>query len=147
MILLLENIIRGVISSVMGDRYVQSDENKKILYRDITILFGHWMSKPLPFVEIKFEKENVCLREIINTTDDNEIGYFSHVDLSCPYTIRQKTKNFPFSSENKSISKDDFNEYMKNIKPKNTVSHNKLICDWTDKKKYLIHYRMLKFFG
>ena len=21
-----------------------------------------------------------------------------------------------------------------------------MICDWTDKKKYLIHYRMLKFF-
>ena len=25
------------------------------------------------------------------------------------------------------------------------ISQNKLICDWTDKKKYLIHYRMLKF--
>ena len=31
MILLLENNIRGGISSVMGDRYVKSDENKKIL--------------------------------------------------------------------------------------------------------------------
>ena len=30
MILLLENIIRGGISSVMGDKYVISDENKKI---------------------------------------------------------------------------------------------------------------------
>ena len=30
MILLLENNIRGGISSVMGDRYVISDENKKI---------------------------------------------------------------------------------------------------------------------
>ena len=34
MILLLENNIRGGISSVMGDRYVKSDENKKILYID-----------------------------------------------------------------------------------------------------------------
>ena len=31
MILLLENNIRGGISSVMGDRYIKSDENKKIL--------------------------------------------------------------------------------------------------------------------
>ena len=23
----------------------------------------------------------------------------------------------------------------------------KLVCDWTDKKKYLIHYRMLKFYA
>ena len=29
---------------------------------------------------------------------------------------------------------------------KNYVSHKNLICDWTDKKKYLIHYRMLKFY-
>ena len=35
---------------------------------------------------------------------------------------------------------------MKKIKPKNYTNSKKLICDWTDKKKYLIHYRMLKFF-
>ena len=34
MILLLENNIRGGISSVMGDRYVKSDDHKKILYID-----------------------------------------------------------------------------------------------------------------
>ena len=34
MILLLENDIRAGISSVMGDRYVISDENKKILFID-----------------------------------------------------------------------------------------------------------------
>ena len=38
LILLLENNIRGGISSVMGDRYVKSDENKKILYMDATNL-------------------------------------------------------------------------------------------------------------
>ena len=30
--------------------------------------------------------------------------------------------------------------------PKNYVSHKKLIYDWTDKRNYLIHYRMLKFY-
>ena len=33
---------------------------------------------------------------------------------------------------------------MKKIKPKNYTKSKKLICDWTDKKKYLNHYRMLK---
>ena len=51
MILLLENNIRGGISSVMGDRYNQSDENKKILYTDANNLYGHSMSQPLPFDE------------------------------------------------------------------------------------------------
>ena len=35
---------------------------------------------------------------------------------------------------------------MKSIKPKNYTRSKKLICDWTDKKNYLIHYRMLKFY-
>ena len=35
---------------------------------------------------------------------------------------------------------------MKKIKPKNYTKSKKLICDWTDKKKYLIHYRMLMFY-
>ena len=48
MIFLLENNIRGGISSVMGDRYVQSNENKKILYVDANKLYGHSMSQPLP---------------------------------------------------------------------------------------------------
>ena len=37
MILMIENNIRGGISYVMGDRYVKSDENKKILYIDVNI--------------------------------------------------------------------------------------------------------------
>ena len=35
---------------------------------------------------------------------------------------------------------------MKSIKPENYTKSKKLICDWIDKKKYLIHYRMLKFY-
>ena len=49
MILLLENNIRGGISSVMGDRYVRSDENEKILYIDANNLYGHSMSQYLPY--------------------------------------------------------------------------------------------------
>ena len=53
LILLIENNIRGGISSVMGDRYVKSDENKKIIYMDATILYGHSMSQMLPYDEIE----------------------------------------------------------------------------------------------
>ena len=35
---------------------------------------------------------------------------------------------------------------MNRIKPKNYTKSKKLICDWTDKKKYLILYSMLKFY-
>ena len=35
---------------------------------------------------------------------------------------------------------------MKEIKPDTYIQSSKLICDWSDKKNYLIHYRMLKFY-
>ena len=100
MILLLENNIRGGISSVMGDRYVRSDESKKILYIDANNLYGHYMSELLPYDEIKFDK-NVELEDVLNTPDDSDIGYFVEADLIYPDNIKEKTKNFPFAPENK----------------------------------------------
>ena len=35
---------------------------------------------------------------------------------------------------------------MKNIKDKNYARAEKLLCDWTDKKKDLFQYRMLKIY-
>ena len=52
-ILTLENIVRGGISNVMGDRYVKSDQNKKIFYMDATNLYCHSMIQPLSYDEIE----------------------------------------------------------------------------------------------
>ena len=101
----------------------------------------------LPYDEIKYDN-SVKLEDILNTPDDSDVGYFVEVDLKYPDNIKEKTKNFPFCPENKIIHKDEYNdnEYMKQIKPENYIKSKKLICDWTDKKKYLVHYRMLKFY-
>ena len=104
------------------------------------------MSQPLPYDNIKFETDNVCLEEILNRSVDNDIGYFLEVDLENPCNIRQKTKYFPFCPEKKTISKNAFGPHMKLIMPENYISHKKLFCDWSYKEKYLIHYRMLKFY-
>ena len=53
LILLIQNIITGGISSVMGDRYVKSNENNKIIYADATTFYGHSMSQFLPYDEIE----------------------------------------------------------------------------------------------
>ena len=47
---------------------------------------------------------------------------------------------------NKKINPTNFNDYMKTIKPDTYIQTKKLICDWSDKKNYLVHYRMLKFY-
>ena len=66
--------------------------------------------------------------------------------MKYPYDIKEKTKHFPFCPENKKINLNKYNDYMNKIKPENYTKSKKIICDWTDKKKYLIHYRMLKFY-
>ena len=73
MILTLENNIRGGISSVMGDRCLGTDDNKKILYIDANNLYGQSMSQALPYDEIKFDK-NVKVEAILKTPDDSDIG-------------------------------------------------------------------------
>ena len=145
MILLLKNNIRGGVSSVMGDRYVKSNENIKILYIDANNLLGDSMSAYLPYDEIKFDK-NVKLEDILNTPDDSEIGCFIEVDLKYPDKIKEKTKNFPFAPVNRKIICVDFSDYMKEIIPDTYTKKKKLICDWSDKKNYFLHYRMLKFY-
>ena len=47
---------------------------------------------------------------------------------------------------NKKSNPDDFSDYMKTIKPDTYTQTKELICDWSDKKNYLVHYRMLKFY-
>ena len=106
---ILENIIRGGISSVLADRNVKSDENIKIIYLDANNIYGHSTSQSLPYGEIKFER-NVCLEKILNIPDNSVIGIFLKVDIRYPYNKGQKTKNYPFCPEKKPISKNDFND-------------------------------------
>ena len=89
MILLLENNFRGGISSVMGDRFAISDENKKIKYVDANNFYGHSMSQSIPYVEKKFDK-NVKFEDILHNPDDNDIAYFIEVDLIYSTNIKKQ---------------------------------------------------------
>ena len=104
MILLLENNIRGGISCIMGNRYVKSDDNKKILYIDASNLYGHSMSQYLPYDESKFDQD-VNFEDILNTLGDCVIGCFIEVDLKYPDNTKHKTKNFPFCPEKNFFTK------------------------------------------
>ena len=59
------------------------------------------------------------LEESLDTPDDSDTGYFIEVDLRYLDNIKEKTKNFPFCPGNKVIPKDEYNDYMKKVQPKN----------------------------
>ena len=86
LLITLENIIRGGISSIMGYRYVKSDENKKIIFMDAINIYVHSMIQPLTSDEIEMWHGHLdhCLNkleETLSTPDDSDIGYFVGVDL------------------------------------------------------------------
>ena len=152
LLLLLENNIRGGISSVMGNRHVQFDENKQILYIDANNLYGWAMSQYLPTSE--FEKlqlpEQILLEQIVedltHCPDSNEFGYFIECDLEYPGEIKEKTKNFPFCPYQTKADPHLFSGYMNSVNQPNYKPTSKLMCDVTNKSKYMIHYRMFKFY-
>ena len=102
------------------------------------------MSEYIPYDEIKFDRK-VILEDILKAPDYSDNGYFIDIDLKCPDNIKEQTRNLPFAPVNKK-SPDKFSDYMKTIKPDTCAQTNKLICDWSDKKNNLVHYRMLKFY-
>ena len=55
LIQLIENNIRGGISSVMGDRYVKLADTKKIFYIDANNLYGWAKSQYSPYDDIRFD--------------------------------------------------------------------------------------------
>ena len=84
-LLLLENNIRGGISSVMRTRYIESEENTKTLYIDANNLYGRAMSQYLPTGT--FEK--LCYPE------EYELEQLVECDMLYPAEIKEKTENFP----------------------------------------------------
>ena len=62
-----------------GDRYVKSDDIKKILYIDAKNFYGYAMSQSLPYDEFEMWKGHPdCyldkLKDILNTPNDSDIG-------------------------------------------------------------------------
>ena len=152
LLLLLENNIRGGISSVMGDRYVESSENKQILYIDANNLYGWAMSQPLPtgeFERITFPEDytqDQIIEDLLQIPDDNESGFFIECEIYYPENIKEKTENFPFCPYKTKADPELFSAYSNSIRPKKYKPTTKLICDVINKKHYMLHYRMLKFY-
>ena len=126
-ILSIENTFQGGISLVMGARSTKSHINKKMLLIDALKFNGYAMSESLPSDQLNFER-NVTLNDILNTSDDSDIGYFVEVDLKNPRNMT-KTMNFPFSLEKKKNISKIFTPYMKENKPITYKQNRTFISD------------------
>ena len=163
LLLLLENNIRGGISSVMGPRYIESDTNTKLLYIDANNLYGWAISQYLPTGDFKkmrsfakfgcdedYEYDELLIdkikEDILNTPDDCAYGYFIECDSEYPAEIKEKTENFPLCPYQTKADPDLFSSYMNSVKQPNYKPTEKRMCDQKNKYNYMMHYRMFKFY-
>ena len=151
LLLFLENNIRGGISSVMGDRFVESNESKQILYIDADNLYGWAMSQYLPtgtFEKLYFPEEyeiEEIVEDLLQVPHDNESGFFIECDLEYPVEIKEKTKNFPLCPYQTKADPNLFSDNMNSVKQTNYKPTPKLMCDVTNNQKYMLHYKVFKF--
>ena len=125
LLLLLETKIRGGISSVMDDRYVQStsgleaDEKTILLYIDAKTLFGWAMNQPLP--SGKFEKNTFSSEYSFAGSAYRRLASCNYTD---DYNIEQLVEDFlqtPDDNEHDYFIDCDL-DYPAEIKEKTEIS-------------------------
>ena len=71
---------------------------------------------------------------------------FLECDLEYPTEMKEKTENFPLCPYQTKADPELFSPYTNSIKQPKYKPTPKLVCDVTNKQKYMMHYRMFKFY-
>ena len=117
--------------------------NKFIMYLDANNLYGHSMSKPLPYKNFKWSNDL--------TLDQNNLqtGIYE-VDIEIPENLHGKFKDYPLCPEIKSIDENMLSEYQKYLNDKLNIKYNekdkKLILDLLPKTNYKVYYKNLEYY-
>ena len=141
MLLMVEEGIRGGICYLIhryakaNNKYVKNynntEESSYIQYLDANNLYGWVMSKKLPvngFRWLDSDKINEINEEFIKNYNENDNkGYILEVDVRYPKRLHDLHSDLPFLPERLEINK-----------------CKKLICNLSNKKKYIIHINSLK---
>ena len=165
---MVENRIRGGVSSVFAKRlckannkfmpdYKQKQQSTFILIIDANNLYGETMEKfPLPISTFeKFEKsewtyeiEREVLQRILNTPDDNDVGFFVEVDLIYPDELHDLHSYFSLAPRKESIDALWLSHYQDGSLDQMNVrappAGKKLIQAFFPKLNYTLHYQTLK---
>ena len=139
----VDNIYTRKVHDESSDKKVNknlknSDSNKFIMYLDANNLYGHSMSKTLPYKNFKWS-DNLTL-----DSNNLQTGIYE-VDIEIPKELYDKFKDYPLCPEIKSINEDMLSEYQKYLNDKLNIKYNE-----KDKKRILdllIYYlkRIMKY--
>ena len=157
--LMFKDGIRGGFSGVLGSRYVNSKnkyttKNKikdpnYLWYTDANNLYGGGMSEKLPYKNFKWEK--IRTQDINYYLDkcNEDIGMVFKLDLEYDDSIRFKLRKYPPMPLSRKINENEISNYSKDFLKQhnnNLGDVEKLILDLHDKKEYIVHYDILKYY-
>ena len=142
MLLMVEKGIRGGICQAIHryakannkymknyDKNIESSYLMSLICMDANNLYGWAMSQKLPVNGFEWVEDLSQFKEdfIKNYDENSDKGYFLEVDVEYPKNLFSVHSNLPFLPERKKIGK-----------------CNKLVCDFHDKKNYVVHIKALK---
>jgi len=158
MLLLTENGIRGGISyiakreSVANNQYIPetyepTDPSKYIVYLDANNLYGYAMNQPLPTGEYSWlSEQEIQQLDISAVPDDADFGYLLEVDLHYPPHLHDLHNCYPLAPEHVVLTEEYLSPAAKALISNKFVKAKKLVPNLSDKSKYVVHYRNLKFY-
>ena len=143
-----DNVYTRKVHDESSDKKVKkklktNDLNKFIMYLDANNLYGHSMSKPLPYKNFKWSNDL--------TLDPNNLqkGIYE-VDIEIPENLHDKFKDYPLCPEIKNIPKNMLSKYQKYLNDKLYIKYNekdkKLILDLLPKKNYKVYHKNLEYY-
>ncbi|GFW73971.1 uncharacterized protein TNCV_544951 [Trichonephila clavipes] len=114
MLLFIEKGVRGGISqccnryAIANNRYMSNFnpdyEIKYLMYLDANNLYGYAMSKYLPLKDFVWGDNNLTEQDILNLSDESDVGYILKVDLEYPSDLHDKHSVNYFRTKNKICS-------------------------------------------
>ncbi|GFY22677.1 uncharacterized protein TNCV_2179381 [Trichonephila clavipes] len=107
MLLFIEKGVRGGVSqccnryAIANNRYMSNfnkdDEIKYLMYLDANNLYGYAMSKYLPLKDFVWSDNDLTEQDILNLSDESDVGYILEVDLEYPSDLHDKHSDFPLA--------------------------------------------------
>lgn len=154
MYLFIESGIRGGMSQI-SKRYAKAnnkemtefDETKElsnITYLDANNLYGWAMCEYLPQKDFKWNLENWEKSKIMELDNRGAKGYLFSVDLHIPDELHNHFNGYALAPESQCVLKENLNEWQQEGYKQSKIK--KLITSLSDKKNYVLNYRILKLY-
>ena len=152
------SIVKHGTRSHRGTHFADSSEsNKTLWYIDANNLYGCAMMKNLPYKDFEYfetslDEGETTLQRILNTPDNIDHGYYIayllilfaiDIDINGTNSCKDRTEKLALMPHKREINDNDLGYRERG---KGRARTEKFISDQNNKKEYMVHYRMLKFY-